>query len=84
VQASRAGRRDRDDVAAPVVRVRGALDEPASGQLVDCRDDIAAVHDRAAAEPRLAGRPELLQRGEQAVVVAARVSGREPLGQQPV
>jgi hypothetical protein len=77
-----AGRGDGDDVAASVVGVGGPLDEPAGGELVEGRDDVAAVDAGAAAENGLAGGSELLQGGEQPVVVATGVRGGQPLDER--
>jgi hypothetical protein len=70
--------------AAAVARVGRAPDEAAVGEFVECRNHVAAIDACATAQRRLAGRPELLQCGEQAVVVAAGVGGGEPFGQQPM
>ncbi|WP_200876430.1 hypothetical protein [Amycolatopsis rifamycinica] len=56
----RAGRGERDPVAAPVTGVRGAVGEARLGRLADGGDDVAAVHAAPAAELGLAGRPELV------------------------
>jgi len=84
VEVRGAGRGDADHVAAAVRQVGGPPDQPAGGEVVERRHDVAAVHPGAAAELRLAGRPELGQRGEQAVVVAARAGRGQPVGQQPL
>jgi hypothetical protein len=73
---------DADDVAAAIGRVGGAHDEPSAGQVVDGRDDVAAVDGAAAAEVGLTGRAVLGERGEQPVVVAAEVVGGEALAEQ--
>ena len=63
---------DRDDVAAPVVGIDGAFDESELFELAQHGHDVAAVHGRAAREVRLADRTPFLERGKQAVVVAAK------------
>src|SRR5262245_39061550 len=77
------GRGDRDDVATPVVGVDPALDQAAPLELAQHGNDVAAVDARAAPEVRLADRTPFLQRGEQAVVVAAKpgAAGRETVVQ---
>src|ERR1700716_3002642 len=70
--------------AAAVIGIWGPPDEPAVGEFVEGGDDVAAVDAGAAAQSSLAGRAELLKRGEQPVVVAAGVRGGEPVDQQPV
>ena len=62
----------------------GALHEPALGEIVEGRDHVTAVYAGAAAQRRLTGRAELLERSEQPVVVAADARAGEALGQQPV
>jgi enoyl-CoA hydratase len=52
-----AGGRERDDVAAPVARVDGSLDEPELLELGEPVGDIAAVDRIVAAQLRLAPRP---------------------------
>ncbi|OLT27202.1 hypothetical protein BJF83_18610 [Nocardiopsis sp. CNR-923] len=60
---------DGDDVAAPVVRVGGAADPAAVGEVVEDRHEIALVDPGAAGERRLAGGAELGQGGEHHEVV---------------
>src|SRR5262245_52272249 len=75
---------DRDDVAAAVCLVCDPLGQLLASELVDRRRDVAAVQPGAAAQARLAGRPVLLQRGQQPEVVTARTRGSQALGQQPM
>src|SRR5690348_12037937 len=84
-QAPRPGGGDRDDVPAAVGRVDGALHQAAFFQLHEGRRDVAAVDPGTAPERRLAGRAELLEGRQQAVVVAAQpvAVGGETFLQQP-
>ncbi len=68
-------RSDRDDVAPAILRIPGALDKSPVCELVDRLHDITAVDAGAPTQRGLAGRAELLQRREQAVVVAAGIGG---------
>jgi hypothetical protein len=82
---ARAGRvrSDGHPVAPSVNRVRRPLDATLLGQFVDRRHDVAAVHAAPAAELDLAGHPELVQHGQDPVVISARPphrSRRTPTG----
>ena len=61
--------RDGDHVPAPVVRVRRPADESTGGQVVDGRDDVAAIDHRAPAEVGLTHRSVLVERRQDADVV---------------
>ena len=67
-------------VAPSMVRVRRPVDEALLDQFVDGRHDVAAVDAAPTAELGLARRPELVQCGQDAVVVSARPRGSESVG----
>jgi len=77
---------DGDDVATPVAGVNRAFDQSESLELAQHGNDVAAVDACATPEVRLADRTPFLERGEQAVMVAAKpgAASRETIVQQPV
>jgi hypothetical protein len=72
---------DRDDVAAAVILIGGPLGQLLGGEFVDGGHDVAAVHPGAAAQARLAGRAELLERRQQTEVIATRTRGGQAVHQ---
>src|SRR5262249_50614610 len=72
------GAGDRDDVPSTVVGIDVAFDQSALLELVENGDDVAAVDACAASELGLACGAPFLERGEEAVVVAAEPAAAVP------
>ena len=64
------------------MKARLAADETLSRQVVDERHHVAAIDGAAAAEVRLAGGPELVDRRQEGDVRALRTEGPQRLGHQ--
>jgi hypothetical protein len=74
------GRCDRDHVASPVCCVDTSFDQMLRREVVDERDHVAAVVAATAAEVGLARGPVVVERGQDGVLGAIRVGGRETVG----
>ena len=83
-QGPGARRRDADRVAATVAAVRAAEGEPVALEIVEDRDDVAAVDAEPARERGLADRPEFFECGKDCVVIPTDTRGREVIDDQPV
>ena len=70
LEAPPAGRGDGDDVPTAIGGVQVASDQPVTGQRVDQGDHVAAVDAAPTAQRRLAGRSELVERGQHCVMRA--------------
>ena len=68
-----------DDVPASVARIGSTFDEMTIDQFVENGHDVAAIQTAPASQLDLAGRPVLVERGEDAVVVSASIGGVEPV-----